>query len=1383
MRTAAEVLEIARQALSRQRVALPPSTDDNSEEYLQSEGRKDSIESGSGYDGTRKGTFSSNSSAGMNTDTTFSPTMHKPRQREEFDGDIEEDDRSDGDSETDKDNVGLELIKLDMEEVPLNLIDMIHDHVAKLSLKGNHLTSLPVQFMSMDRLTYLDVAHNQFTTFPYVLCECRELEILDISNNFLTTLPDDFGPLASTLKVLSLSNNSFEYLPPSLATIEDLRFLELDSNPLILPPQEFVDEHAASDEWTDLLKEYLVSNKNLILEAQAQPVKSQHAFPTGEGHSSKDEGKYQHEARGHHSKNTSQYIAQVSGSGMTNSDTANGSPQQRYGAERENGEPEQNKQQNLALSQGSPNKTTTAEPSQMRSDLSLHERIRSSPEGSYLSSRAAKRMGFVVKKRNAPMKQPPSPHSPQQMIPDVSSPPPVPQAQPQTQAQTHKHGMSTTPSPPTLNGNNIPPLPNHSPPPPPVGAPGLSNSSSSAGGSSSLKAHSRIHSRHDSQEIPSGLLSDPPVTANVTPAIAPSPSQHVTDAESPDQHHRNESPNAHRHHGNHRHSFSQTHNANVNVSTPAQGGRIRAHSSAAMNTPPVLQPQPTETQMPQSNNSLQPLTESNTSPPGAPLPSVVHDDSPASSSSSLQHFQSQLSSSIGSAENVASTSLLGTIDTSLRSSPRDDEGHMNFPSVGGVATGPSSTNPPHSGLPATPTAPPTGPAIAPSTPSRSRRGTLTSGSSGMPAPPNLIIPSSSSSAAVLEPTAGAYFRRLSTLPEERSDLEDGVRSDLTFAGIVPSAAPGMTSLRHLGQRKPSVSGQHYAGATSGPSNNLSSPHPRILTTTPGGAAGATVGSSLGGGNGTLASISQMGQQPMNSLTYRGSGKQHCLDCARKILFAAHEFHEIVRRCSGFCTDKVVTARLNGLLVASRSVLPDLVTALENTEKVEPSTNNNEINDNSNETRSFSKSTTITNTSEEDLKKLGKDGSKPSEKHLVATVARCVVAMRDLSEFFKDNLTVLAMCIDIKFLRTMTLVTYSSLSEVNNAWNDLTFVLQAAGVIDPIQAGRSESLGTNSHHNTSNSSVLGLGVSTSDTSFAKSTTDGGNSNSASGSTSFDTAGAADDTDLDEFISADEQLYDRIYHAVNAARIVLDQLTKTISKSAHASTEVDANAASNAKQSGTASAPTATPGEITPVVATKVKEMANTCVPCVDITQRLKHRMDQLRETGIVDRREFWDDTNAFLKAVINLLGSTKQAMTDLPVLGDVRPSLATLIKLVKEIPFLLETSSYRFEPHGQPGHNTGGIIDGAGASGHNILSASTSSNGGDRDFQFGSHFNLDLSNLNSVSGSGVTSAPQSGMVSATAAPVPATPLTAVLGPAAQAVMSPSYNATNYFSSFA
>lgn len=220
-------------------------------------------------------------------------------------------------------------------------------------------------------------------------------------------------------------------------------------------------------------------------------------------------------------------------------------------------------------------------------------------------------------------------------------------------------------------------------------------------------------------------------------------------------------------------------------------------------------------------------------------------------------------------------------------------------------------------------------------------------------------------------------------------------------------------------------------------------------------------------------------------------------------------------------------------------------------------------------------------------------------------------------------------IDVCFIRMLYLTIYGSFNELLNAYRilvpapKLASLTASASSLDPKV-----------------SSKPGLTINTSTT-----TMNGANSALA--------ATAAVSTDTEDI---DEKLYQTVELATTKAQVVFSELTKAISKSALASTN--------------------NPQSINNSVASKVKELTNICITSMDITKRLKTKLVTIRNNPSTPTKKlFWDDVNQFLKAIVNTLGPVKIIMRDLPILNDARTAILNLTKTTKDIPILLEVSSY------------------------------------------------------------------------------------------------------------
>lgn len=98
----------------------------------------------------------------------------------------------------------------------------------------------------------------------------------------------------------------------------------------------------------------------------------------------------------------------------------------------------------------------------------------------------------------------------------------------------------------------------------------------------------------------------------------------------------------------------------------------------------------------------------------------------------------------------------------------------------------------------------------------------------------------------------------------------------------------------------------------------------------------------------------------------------------------------------------------------------------------------------------------------------------------------------------------------------------------------------------------------------------------------------------------------------------------------------------------------------------------------LIASRVRELSNVCIRCTVSTRQLAELLDvPVAASG--GGRRFYDEVNLFLRAVISVLSAIKAALPDIPQLaeGVVGPEVAALTRVVKEIPPLLEQSSYRY----------------------------------------------------------------------------------------------------------
>lgn len=79
-------------------------------------------------------------------------------------------------------------------------------NLAKLSLKGNDLRTIPQRVIALGQLQELDLSDNGMVTLPETMDQMQELEEINLDGNKLTTLPAVFGR-CNKLKILSARRN------------------------------------------------------------------------------------------------------------------------------------------------------------------------------------------------------------------------------------------------------------------------------------------------------------------------------------------------------------------------------------------------------------------------------------------------------------------------------------------------------------------------------------------------------------------------------------------------------------------------------------------------------------------------------------------------------------------------------------------------------------------------------------------------------------------------------------------------------------------------------------------------------------------------------------------------------------------------------------------------------------------------------------------------------------------------------------------------------------------------------------------------------------------------------------------------------------------------
>ena len=147
--------------------------------------------------------------------------------------------------------------------------------------------------------------------------------------------------------------------------------------------------------------------------------------------------------------------------------------------------------------------------------------------------------------------------------------------------------------------------------------------------------------------------------------------------------------------------------------------------------------------------------------------------------------------------------------------------------------------------------------------------------------------------------------------------------------------------------------------------------------------------------------------------------------------------------------------------------------------------------------------------------------------------------------------------------------------------------------------------------------------------------------------------------------DVQLYQTLFTVVKMVSVVYDQLTAAMSK--------------------TAIARTTGQQEITESLTNKIHDLTETCRQSMELSKILNERLrlltfgDESTTSKYLTNSEklrTWENINAFLKSIISILGNTKVVMAEMPILNEIRPNLASLAKITKDVTVILDLSSYK-----------------------------------------------------------------------------------------------------------
>lgn len=296
--------------------------------------------------------------------------------------------------------------------------------------------------------------------------------------------------------------------------------------------------------------------------------------------------------------------------------------------------------------------------------------------------------------------------------------------------------------------------------------------------------------------------------------------------------------------------------------------------------------------------------------------------------------------------------------------------------------------------------------------------------------------------------SGAYFRRLSVLQEQTVKESFHIASDEhSSEGSKSSILQDISPIKHQSRKTPQPNHNAFTSMTA------------------------------------LSSHTQASAMQASKLAT--SLEKDVLErVSRKILFALSEFHLSIKRFTGFCTDRKVSAKIAGFLQISKERISNLVETMEAVEETE-------------------------------------DGLEA----ITTALLSCIASFKSILATLSENLMSFTGKIDVCFIRMVILTLFGSLNELQNAQKLLS---SGTGV-------------SKAHPSMFRSQTLTMSTAT-DTKPRLGTVHF--EDVSAEAQSFSTSSEAVTT-IEEI---DERLYQSIDVATMNAQIIFSELTKTINKSA-------------------------------------------------------------------------------------------------------------------------------------------------------------------------------------------------------------------------------------------
>jgi len=134
--------------------------------------------------------------------------------------------------------IKLDLSKQNLTSVPSGISKL--PNLQELNLSGNQLERLNNDISSLNNLQVLDLSGNKFTSVPNEVCSLKKLKALYLNGNQIKSLGDEISCLKN-LEKLFVQNNQLNTLSADIGKLTGLKTLYLHNNDLTKLPEKIAD--------------------------------------------------------------------------------------------------------------------------------------------------------------------------------------------------------------------------------------------------------------------------------------------------------------------------------------------------------------------------------------------------------------------------------------------------------------------------------------------------------------------------------------------------------------------------------------------------------------------------------------------------------------------------------------------------------------------------------------------------------------------------------------------------------------------------------------------------------------------------------------------------------------------------------------------------------------------------------------------------------------------------------------------------------------------------------------------------------------------------------------------------------------------------------------